>query len=288
MGEHRRRGLALAESSSSDGHRLFGPGRHLCARRARSLARRAHPCRGGHHRCGEKEILDVIPAPSESLDSWRCLLVRLRARGMAVEDIKLSSPTAMRGSSRQSSGSCRACCGNAALCTRCAKLVGACPRALKGKAPKAASDIWKAPSKAEARKRAKAFCDEYRPTQPRLTQIIGEDFEATLSFFDFNVAQGQQGDWLCAHDRRHHWLSPVRTAAICRLRNRRYVRRCLPKTKSRRPRSVGQDVCSSELALLVGFVARVEMQDIIDGRYELVMTGLELLEEMAVLIPQRG
>lgn len=38
---------------------------------------------------GEKEVLDVMPAPSESAESWSTLLARLRARGLDPRTLKL-------------------------------------------------------------------------------------------------------------------------------------------------------------------------------------------------------
>ena len=136
---------------------------------------------------GEKEILDVLPAPSESTDHWSCLLSRLRARGLDVAALQLVITDGNEGVIQALARDLPRVPRQRCVVHKVRNIVGACPRQLKGTAPKLASAIWKAPNKAEARTRMKAFADTYRESHPRLTAIIEDDFEATLTFFDFDA-----------------------------------------------------------------------------------------------------
>ncbi len=68
-------------------------------------------------------------------------------------------------------------------------IVGRCHKQLKGIAPKEASEIWKAPNRAEARSRAQAFIAKYRGSgHDTLANIIEGDLEATLTFYDLDAS----------------------------------------------------------------------------------------------------
>ena len=66
-------------------------------------------------------------------------------------------------------------------------VVGRSNRALKKTAPAEASAIYKAPSRAEARRRAAAFVAKYSETAPHLAAIVEDDLEAYLQFYDHDA-----------------------------------------------------------------------------------------------------
>lgn len=138
---------------------------------------------------GEKEVLDVMPAPSESAESWSTLLARLRARGLDPRTLKLVITDGNDGVVRAAEAELPNVPRQRCVVHKVRNVVGACPRHLKGKAPKEASAIWKAPNKAEARSRAKAFLEAYQESHPRLAAIIEDDFEATLTFYEFDATR---------------------------------------------------------------------------------------------------
>ena len=138
---------------------------------------------------GEKEILDVLPAPSESKEAWATAISRLRARGLDVSALKLVITDGNEGLIQALADELPSVPRQRCVVHKVRNVVGACPRQLKGKAPKQASAIWKAPNKTEARRRQKAFVDEYRESHPKLAAIIADDFEATLTFFDFDATR---------------------------------------------------------------------------------------------------
>ena len=66
-------------------------------------------------------------------------------------------------------------------------VIGKCNRAQKKTAPSEAAAIYKAPSRAEARRRAQAFIEKYRDNAPQLAAIIEDDLDACLQFYDHDA-----------------------------------------------------------------------------------------------------
>ena len=124
---------------------------------------------------GECTVLDVLPAG----------LARLRGRGLRPE----TSPGYQMEevSTAIVSGAAKAVPRQRCIIHKVRNIVGTSPRHLKSTAPKEASAIWKAPNKSEARVRAAAFIDKHRVSQPKLANIIEDDLEATLTFFDLDA-----------------------------------------------------------------------------------------------------
>jgi putative transposase len=138
---------------------------------------------------GHREILDVLPAPSESTDSWRTLLARLRGRGLCCEQLQLVISDGCAGLisaiGEEFPGVRRQRC----VVHKIRNVIGTSPPALKAVAPKEASAIWKAPNKSEARVRQAAFIAQYQDSHPKLAAIVADDFEATLSFYDQDASR---------------------------------------------------------------------------------------------------
>jgi putative transposase len=60
--------------------------------------------------------------------------------------------------------------------------------AVKAAPVKETKALWNAPNKSEARRRAAAFEATWRPEHPHLANIIRDDFEATLTFYDLDAS----------------------------------------------------------------------------------------------------
>jgi putative transposase len=136
---------------------------------------------------GKAEVLDVLPAPSESLESWSTQMARLRGRGLKPSQLRLAisdgNEALIRAIESELPGVPRQRC----TVHKVRNVIGKSPRALKAVAPKEASAIWKAPNKSEAKVRAAAFIERYRESQPALAAIIEDDLEATFAFFDLDA-----------------------------------------------------------------------------------------------------
>ena len=117
-------------------------------------------------------------AASESTDSWGTLVSRLKLRGLKPENLQLVITDGDEGvisALRTHLGDVRR-----QRCTvhKVRNVVGRCPRDLKKIAPAEASNIFKAPSRSEAERRAKAFIDKYDKEAPKLANIIRDDLDA--------------------------------------------------------------------------------------------------------------
>lgn len=136
---------------------------------------------------GACTVLDVLPAPSESLQSWATLLARLRGRGLRPEQLRLAISDGNEGLIQAIGQELPGVPRQRCVIHKVRNIVGTSPKHLKSTAPKEASAIWKAPNKSEARMRAAAFIEKYRASHPKLANIIEDDLEATLTFFDLDA-----------------------------------------------------------------------------------------------------
>jgi putative transposase len=136
---------------------------------------------------GRREVLDAMPAPSESAAHWATLLARLRGRGLTVSQLRLVISDGCEGIIAAVGAELRGVPRQRCVVHKVRNIVGQAPRSLKSSAPKEASAIWKAPNKSEARVRAAAFIERYKDVAPKLAAIISDDFEATLTFFDLDA-----------------------------------------------------------------------------------------------------
>lgn len=138
---------------------------------------------------GVREVLGLLVAPSENYDSWCTMLSTLRARGLQMDKLRLVVSDGCEGLikaiERELPNAPRQRC----TVHKTRNIVGRCPKHLKGIAPKEASEIWKAPNRAEARSRAQAFIAKYRGSgHDTLANIIEGDLEATLTFYDLDAS----------------------------------------------------------------------------------------------------
>ena len=67
------------------------------------------------------------------------------------------------------------------------QVVGRSSRELKKTAPKECAAIYKASSQTEARRRAAAFIEKYRTVAPKLADIVENDLDACLTFYEHDA-----------------------------------------------------------------------------------------------------
>jgi len=138
---------------------------------------------------GHKEVLDVMHAASESADSWGALVGRLKMRGLPVNKLRLVITDGDAGLISAVGTHLPAVRRQRCAVHKVRNVVGRSSKALKKTAPAKASLIFKAPNRAEALSRAKAFIEEYRETAPHLADIIEDDLDASLAFYDFDSSR---------------------------------------------------------------------------------------------------
>ncbi|MCP5116085.1 MAG: IS256 family transposase, partial [bacterium] len=160
---------------------------------------------------GKKELVAIQDGLRESEQSWRELLLDLKARGLkdppklAVGDGALGFWAALRkvfGATRE----------QRCWVHKTANVLNYLPRGKQPKAKQMLHDIWMAESRADAEKALDLFVQTYEPKYPKAAGCLTKDREALLAFYDFPA---------------EHWVhirttNPIEsTFATVRLRTRR-------------------------------------------------------------------
>lgn len=160
---------------------------------------------------GKKELVAVQDGYRESEQSWRELLLDLKARGLkqgpklAVGDGALGFWAALRkvfGATRE----------QRCWVHKTANVLNDLPKGKQKKAKQMLHDIWMAETKAEAERAFELFLDTYRAKYPKAAACLAKDRDVLLTFYDFPA---------------EHWIhvrttNPIEsTFATVRLRTRR-------------------------------------------------------------------
>jgi len=160
---------------------------------------------------GKKELVAIQDGLRESEQSWRELLLDLKARGLqdapkvAVGDGALGFWSALRkvfGETRE----------QRCWVHKTANVLNSLPKGRQGKAKGMLHDIWMAETKAEAERAFDLFIETYEAKYPKATGCLAKDRDVLLTFYDFPARH-----W--AHLRT---TNPIEsTFATVRLRTRR-------------------------------------------------------------------
>ena len=133
---------------------------------------------------GEKRFLAIEDGVRESKQSWREVLLNLKARGLsgasqlAVGDGALGFWAALDE------------IFPAARTQRCwvhktANVLNYLPKSLQAKAKGGLHEIWRAETRAEAEQAFDRFLNTYQAKYPKATDCLAKDREALLAFYDF-------------------------------------------------------------------------------------------------------
>ena len=160
---------------------------------------------------GKKELVAVQDGFRESEQSWKELLLDLKARGLtqgpelAIGDGALgfwkALPQVFSRTREQR------CCVH-----KTANVLNKLPKSKQGKAKSMLHEIWMAPTKAEAEKAFDLFLTMFEAKYPKATACLAKDRDVLLMFYDFPA---------------EHWVhtrttNPIEsTFATVRLRTRR-------------------------------------------------------------------
>jgi len=133
---------------------------------------------------GKKELVAIQDGYRESEQSWRELLLDLKARGLkeapklAVGDGALGFWSALRkvfGETRE----------QRCWVHKTANVLNDLPKGKQAKAKQALHDIWMAETKADAERAFKLFVEMYRAKYPKAAECLAKDREVLLTFYDF-------------------------------------------------------------------------------------------------------
>jgi transposase-like protein len=133
---------------------------------------------------GRKELVGFQVGTRESAQSWRELLVGLRARGLAI------APELAVGDGALGFWKAREEVFPATRHQRCwihkaANVLNKMPKSLQANARQDLREIWLAPDRATAEAALATFEAKYAPKYDRAVACLAKDREALLTFYDF-------------------------------------------------------------------------------------------------------
>ena len=133
---------------------------------------------------GKKELVAIQDGYRESEQSWRELLLDMKARGLAdvpkvaVGDGALGFWAALRkvfGETRE----------QRCWVHKTANVLNYLPKGKHGKATQALHDIWMAATKVDAERAFDLFVEMYQAKYPKAVECLAKDREVLLTFYDF-------------------------------------------------------------------------------------------------------
>ena len=133
---------------------------------------------------GKKELLAVADGYRESEQSWKEVLLDLKARGLSV-DPKLAVGDGALGfwkALTQVYGTTKA---QRCWVHKTANVLNALPKSQQPKAKSDLQNIWMAASRQEAEKAFDFFLESYEDKYPKAAHCLRKDRESLLTFYDF-------------------------------------------------------------------------------------------------------
>ncbi len=132
---------------------------------------------------GQKRFLAIEDGVRESAQSWREVLLGLKARG-------LTAPLLAAGDGALGFWAALEEIFPGTRVQRCwvhktANILNYLPRSLQPKAKSMLHEIWMAPTRARARSAFDRFLETYEGKYPKATDCLRKDREALLAFYDF-------------------------------------------------------------------------------------------------------
>ena len=135
---------------------------------------------------GEKQLLAMEDGIRESTQSWREVLLQLKARGLtapalAIGDGALGFWAALEEifpATRH----------QRCWCHKTQNVLNALPKSVQPKAKQALQDIWRAETKGTAERAFEAFLNTYELKYPKATACLQKDREELLQFYTFPAA----------------------------------------------------------------------------------------------------
>lgn len=138
---------------------------------------------------GEKRLLAIEDGARESTQSWREVLLKLKARGMNVPRLAIGDGAMgfwaaleeVYGDTRQ-----QRCWMHKTM-----NVLNCLPTSAQPKAKQALHEIWQADTKEEAERAFDLFIRTYEPKYPKATLCLQKDREELLVFYDFPAQHWQ-------------------------------------------------------------------------------------------------
>jgi putative transposase len=160
---------------------------------------------------GHKELIAVADGYRESEQSWKALLLDVKARGLMI-DPKLATGDGALGFWKALPQVYATTREQRCWVHKTANVLDNLPKRLQPEAKDKIHQIWMAPTKADADKAFDLFVATYEAKYPKATECLSKDRDVLLTFYDFPA---------------EHWIhlrttNPIEsTFATVRLRHRR-------------------------------------------------------------------
>jgi transposase-like protein len=160
---------------------------------------------------GRKELIAVADGYRESEQSWKSLLLDVKARGLAI-DPKLATGDGALGFWKALPQVYATIREQRCWVHKTANVLDKLPKRLQPEAKDKIHRIWMAPTKGDADKAFDLFVATYEAKYPKATECLSKDRDVLLTFYDFPA---------------EHWIhlrttNPIEsTFATVRLRHRR-------------------------------------------------------------------
>lgn len=160
---------------------------------------------------GRKELIAVADGYRESEQSWKSLLLDVKARGLVV-DSKLATGDGALGFWKALPQVYPSTREQRCWVHKTANVLDKLPKRLQPEAKDKIHQIWMAPTKGDADKAFDLFVATYEAKYPKATECLSKDRDVLLTFYDFPA---------------EHWIhlrttNPIEsTFATVRLRHRR-------------------------------------------------------------------
>ena len=160
---------------------------------------------------GRKELIAIADRFRESEQSWKALLLDVKARGLAV-DPKLATGDGALGFWKALGQVYPTCREQRCWVHKTANVLDKLPKRLQPEAKNKLHQIWMAETRADAHEAFELFIQTYQAKYPKATDCLAKDRAVLLTFYDFPA---------------DHWIhlrttNPIEsTFATVRLRHRR-------------------------------------------------------------------
>lgn len=138
----------------------------------------------GATRDGKKELLGVLDGYRESEQSWRELLVSLKARGLRWEP-KLAIGDGALGFWKALRKVLSATREQRCWVHKSANVLNKLPKSIQSKAKSDIHEIWMASTRQAAEEAFDTFLEKYDAKYPQAGKCLGKDREELLAFYDF-------------------------------------------------------------------------------------------------------
>lgn len=136
---------------------------------------------------GEKHLLAIEDGIRESTQSWREVLLTLKARGLTAPALAIGDGAmGFWGALEEIFPSTQQ---QRCWCHKTRNVLNALPKSVQPKAKQALHEIWQAPTQATAEDAFDVFINTYAVKYPKATACLQKDREALLTFYAFPAEQ---------------------------------------------------------------------------------------------------